>query len=182
MNRRLPPTLCILIIGITFLALSGSAWAAGGTCANFAAGVCPSGPYAVTTGVTNFYFVSTSGSDSNSGTTEASPLAHVPGMVSYRGSITPSAGMGFILRGCDDWGNSNFNIHWTWSGTSTNHIYIGVDPGWYNTTNCPSRWNRPVFDAQGTDIRTACGGAGIGTNYFVYLDTVTYVDWNWIEG
>lgn len=103
----------------------------------FAQGACPS-PY---TG-SNCYFFSTSGSDSNNGTSEATPQAHLPGMATYTGSITPAAGNIFILRGCDDWGNSNFPLNWQWSGTSGSHITIGVDQStpWVGTCSTPPAW------------------------------------------
>jgi hypothetical protein len=126
----------------------------------------------------NTYYVSKSaGSDSNSGTTKGSAWAHMPGMKSYTGSHTPVAGDSFILMGCDVWGNSDFPVNWQWSGSSGSQIYVGVDQTWYNTTNCPSNWNRPVWNAQGTTIG--------GGNYFLFPSNsatdINYVEFQSIE-
>lgn len=126
------------------------------------------------------YYVSTSGSDSNSGTSESSPWAHIPGMATWTGSHTPAAGDSFILRGCDVWTNSSFPITWKWSGASGNPITVGVDQTWYNTTTCPSSWNRPVFNAGGTAIQPPeCSGGN--SNKFLIFSSATYVTFNWIE-
>jgi hypothetical protein len=124
-------------------------------------------------GVTNCYYISTSGSDSNDGASEASghPWAHLPGMATWVGSHTPTAADGFILKGCDVWTNGNFPIMWSWSGTSGNPVAITVDETWYNTTNCPSAWNRPVWDAQKTVISS--------NNYFI-APSAGYPDTNYV--
>ncbi len=110
------------------------------------AGTCPP---SVPSGITSCFFISSgSGVDTNAGTSEASPWAHLPGMVTCTNvcaSTTPTAGEGFILKGGDTWANANFPVTWIWSGTSSNRIYIGVDPNWPS-----SSWARPVFDAGGT--------------------------------
>lgn len=123
------------------------------------------------------YYVAANGSDSNNGT-KTTPWAHLPGMATWTGKYAPVPGDTFILRGCDVWGISNFPVSWSWSGTAANHIVIDVDQAWYNTTNCPSGWNRPKFDAQSAVINPPeC------TNYnsFFLFWTVQYVDVNWIE-
>ena len=126
------------------------------------------------------YYVSTSGSDSNSGTSESSPWAHLPGMATWTGNYSPVAGDSFILRGCDVWTNSSFPITWKWSGASGNPITVGVDQTWYNTTNCPSSWNRPVFNAGGTAIQPPeCSGGN--SNKFLVFNSATYVTFNSIE-
>jgi hypothetical protein len=112
----------------------------------------------VALGVSICYYVSAStGSDSNTGGTELLPWAHLPGMLtctSNCAAFSPvnTIGYGIILEGCDDWGNSNFPVTWTWSGTPSHPIYVDRDPTWYNTTNCPSGWNRAKFDAGGAVI------------------------------
>jgi hypothetical protein len=124
------------------------------------------------------YYVAANGSDSNSGTSKTAPWAHLPGMRTWTGGHTPAAGDTFILRGCDDWGNSNFPINWNWSGTSSNPITIDRDTTWYNTSNCPSGWNRAKFDGGGAVMGgTECSG----TNKFVVFNSATHVTVNWIE-
>jgi hypothetical protein len=137
--------------------------------------------FASTTATT--HYIAANGLDTNNGTSESAPWAHLPGMATCTNncvSYAPLAGDTFILRGCDVWPNASFPIHWKWSGTSSSQITIGVDKSWYNATNCPTTWNRPIFDAGGTNIGGA-GCGGLGANWFVYLDHVTYVIWNWIE-
>ena len=106
---------------------------------------------AVPSWASTYYVSKSTGSDSNSGTSKGAAWAHLPGMASWTGSHTPVAGDTFILMGCDVWGSSDLPILWNWSGSSGNVITIGgEDHTWYNTTNCPSTWNRPIFDAQKT--------------------------------
>ena len=129
------------------------------------------------------HYVSTSGADTNAGTSEGSPWAHLPGMINCANncsSYTPSAGDSFVLRGCDDWGNSNFPIAWTWSGTSGNPITIGVDKTWFKTSTC-SFWNRPKFDAQGSPtVGRGAECSANGNNAFIQ-ETASYNSWAWIE-
>jgi hypothetical protein len=89
-------------------------------------------------------------------------------------SYTPVAGDTFILRGCDDWGNSNFPITWSWSGSSGKLITVGgTDQTWYNTSSC-SAWNRPIFDGGGSPLSGS-------SNTFISMGGNGYVEWTWIE-
>ena len=115
-------------------------------------GTCPSG---VPSGITSCYYIAANGSDSNAGTTEASPWLHSPGMsacASTCAGVTPGPGIGFIFRGGDTWhfGNSGASpyvgagspgLNIIWSGTSSNHIYWGVDHTWFSGGS----WVRPIF-------------------------------------
>ena len=150
MSRRFPPALCALIFGLLISSTAASAAT---------------------------YYIAANGSDSNNGTSENTPWAHLPGMATWTGSHTPTAGDTFIFRGCDVWGNSNFPINWTWSGTSSNHITIDHDPTWYNTSSC-SAWNRAIWDAQNAVIAPPeCSN----WNTYLIFGNVSYVDVNWIE-
>jgi hypothetical protein len=110
----------------------------------------------------NTYYISSStGSDSFSSAqaqSKTTPWAHLPGMASCTsncGSYTPTAGDTFILMGCDVWVNADLPVLWNWSGSSGSIITIGgEDKTWYNTANCPSAWNRPVFDGQKSALST----------------------------
>jgi hypothetical protein len=100
------------------------------------------------------YYISNSiGSDSNNGTSKATPWLHAPGMPGCSGtcaSTTPTAGDSFVFMGCDTW---TFSGSWSWSGsgTGTSPITIGgTDQTWYNTSVCPSAWNRPILTGGGT--------------------------------
>jgi hypothetical protein len=136
------------------------------------AGTCPTGnqtidplgnPIAITNvGVTGsiagsittcFYVSNSTGADTNNGTSEATPWAHMPGMPDCTGvcaSTTPSSGTGIILRGGDTWVSGDLPINWLWNGTSTHPIYVGVDQTWYNSATCGAVWCRPIFNASGT--------------------------------
>ena len=126
-----------------------AAFAAGGSCPTGADYMNSAGSLVTlaSLGITNcFYFSKSTGSDSNSGISESSPQAHLPGMPSYKGSITPAAGEGFILKGGDRWTVSDFELHFPGNGTSGAHIYIGSDPAWF----VGGSWTRPIFDCQST--------------------------------
>lgn len=105
----------------------------------------------LTFGANTYYISKSAGADTNSSTqakSKSSPWAHFPGMASCANncaSYTPVAGDTFILMGCDVWVSSDLPVSWNWSGTSGNPITITVDKSWYNTANCPSSWNRPIF-------------------------------------
>jgi hypothetical protein len=101
-------------------------------------------------GVTNCFYISAAGLDTNNGTSESTPWLHAPGMpncANVCASVTPAAGEGFIFRGGDTWhynkGTPLVGGQWTWtqSGTSSNYIYIGVDPNWFNGNS----WARPIL-------------------------------------
>jgi hypothetical protein len=137
------------------------------------------------------YYVSiSSGADTNSSTaaqSKSSPWAHLPGMAtctSNCASYTPQPGDSFILKGCDDWPNASFPLTWTWSGTSGSHITLTVDQTWYNTSTCPSAWNRPIFDAGQAVIdppECTTSNSNGHLNTFVNFVTSQYIDWNWLE-
>jgi hypothetical protein len=125
-----------------------------------------------------YYVSKTAGSDSNQGTAKATPWAHLPGMASCTSncsSYNPSPGDTFILKGCDVWTNSDLPVLWNWSGSSGGVITIGgEDQTWYNTTNCPSAWNRPVFDAQKQALNpdVLFRAASNGNTSYVTLDSI----------
>jgi hypothetical protein len=110
-------------------------------------------------GAQHTYYISKStGSDSNPTTqaqSKSTPWQHFPGMASCASnckSYTPVAGDTFILMGCDTWVSTDLPVLWNWSGSSGNPITITVDKTWYNTTACPSGWNRPIWNAGGAAI------------------------------
>jgi hypothetical protein len=108
----------------------------------------------ITGSITTCFYVSKStGADTNNGTSETTPWAHMPGMPDCTGvcaSTTPSSGTGIILRGGDTWVSGDLPINWLWNGTSTHPIYVGVDKTWYNSATCGAVWCRPIFNASGT--------------------------------
>jgi hypothetical protein len=158
-----------------------------------AGGTCPSGanyPNAAGTnvtlaslGVTTCFYASSSGSDTNSGTTEASPWLHFPGMsgCSNNCSITPTAGEGFIVEGGSvyHFGKSSASPYisggwnWSWTGTSSAMIYVGVDPAWYSG----SSWARPIFTGDNptsTSTVGSCAYQVAGGNNFISINPAYY--------
>lgn len=120
--------------------------------------------FALTANATTYY-IAANGSDSNNGTSTATPWAHLRGMATCTAtcaSTTPAAGDRFIFKGGDTWGNSNFQINWAWSGSTGNQIYVGVDKTWYTGT----AWTQPKFDLE---------DAVVATNNRVFLITANYV-------
>jgi hypothetical protein len=157
-RSRIPGIALLLIVAFVGLASAASAFAS------------------------NTYYVSKSaGSDANAGTSKSAPWAHIPGMASCTGSThcgtySPAPGDTFILMGCDVWTNSDLPVLWNWSGSSGSPITIGgEDKTWYNTTNCPSAWNRPVWDAQKSSLPTLNSpftASYTGNTSYVVLDSI----------
>jgi hypothetical protein len=151
-------------IFVAFFLYAGNVFAAGGTCpngANYLSSSMDALRLPLVTlnnlGVTNCYFIAASGSDSNTGTDEEHPWAHLPGMSTCTGNCaahTPAAGDGYIFRGGDTWQGSNLGIYWHWSGTTSNPVYIGVDPTW----SSGGSWSRPIWTCGGA----ACSGGSSG--------------------
>ncbi len=97
-------------------------------------------------GVTSCYFIAANGTDTNNGTSEASPWAHAPGMPNCANAcaaVTPSAGTGFIFRGGDTLAATYLNI--TSGGSNGSPVYYGIDKTWYSG----SSWNRPLLAING---------------------------------
>jgi hypothetical protein len=109
------------------------------------------------------HYVAANGSDSNNGTSKATPWLHAPGMPNCTGgcaSYAPSAGDRFILRGGDTWhfGNSSASPYtggkWAmdnWAGnnatclyesSTSGCIYWGVDKTWFSGAS----WTRPIMN------------------------------------
>jgi hypothetical protein len=127
----------------------------------------------VTAFISHTYYISSSnGSDTYDGlekvhtTGNTGPWQHAPGMNAATGTpvaYAPSSEPGdtFIFKGCDVWTNESFswiigvNSGWSSHGYYTNATtptaglnFLGdSDKTWYNATNCPVGWNRPVLDA-----------------------------------
>ena len=95
------------------------------------------------------HYIAGNGSDSNTGASKSSPWLHAPGMrgcSSNCASYSPNPGDQFIFRGGDTWHYSTGSPiglpwTWTWSGTSGNNVYLGVDETWYSG----SSFARPIL-------------------------------------
>jgi len=164
-----------LLLFLAFVFWGMPCFAAGGACPTAANYLNPANPGGnkitlAGIGVTNCFYIAANGSDSNNGTSEATPWLHAPGMSSCTGtckSTTPAAGEGFIFRGGDTWhsGNSGASPYtggtwnWNWSGTSGNHIYIGVDQTWFSG----SGWARPIINGDNPLNSVSGSGAGVSS-------------------
>jgi hypothetical protein len=150
--------------------------------------------FAAETTFATTYYVATSGSDSNNGTSKTTPWAHVPGMptaTGTAGSYNAVAGDTFILRGCDVWYNSNLPLVLNNGGSSGSPVTLGVDQTWYNTTACPTAWNRPIFDAHtsaSSSTPTEMNGKGgqasgcvQGNGNFFVVINASYITIQWLE-
>jgi len=176
--------------------LSTLAFASGGTCpsgSNYLDPSNPVGPQVALSsfGVTSCFFIAANGADTNTGMDESHPWLHAPGMpncASNCAAATPVPGEGFIFRGGDAWhfGNSSATPYtggtWTWStpGTSSNAIYIGVDPAWYSG----SAWARPILNSDNppnTSGVTSCAYTGSGGYQPVHLSYVRYLHFDNFE-
>ena len=101
-----------LLLAVIFLLVSThSAFAAGGACPTSASYLNATNPTSslvtlASQGITACFYIAANGSDSNNGTSEATPWLHAPGMTSCTGSCAsnaPSGGTGYIFRGGDTW-------------------------------------------------------------------------------
>jgi hypothetical protein len=166
------------------LLISGNASGQGGPCptgANYLNAATNSLVTLASLGVTNCYYISARGSDSNAGTSESSPWLHAPQMPNCSGNCATvqnaklPAGTGLIFRGGDAWhfgdstqttytgGTWGFNVGKTPSGTLSNPIYLGVDQSWYSG----SSWARPILTGDNpTSTSTTLGPCAyqIGSN------------------
>ena len=145
----------------------------------------------VSTAHATTYYISTSGSDTNNGTSTSTPWLHAPGMsgcASTCAAKVPAAGDRFILRGGDVWHyNAAFGtkgLPWTIKGTGTsgNQIYYGVDHTWFNPA-CGATWCRPVLNGDNPTSTTAVAscGAGNATNTDMVDNQLTWGTWDDME-
>jgi hypothetical protein len=134
-------------------------------------------------GANTYYVSKSSGADTNSSTqamSKSTPWAHLPGMATCGNncaSYTPVAGDKFILMGCDVWVSADLPVSWNWSGSSGNPITITVDKTWYNTTNCPSSWNRPILNNASHTIyspNTLFNVASTGATSWIVIDNIEF--------
>jgi len=131
------------------------------------------------------YYISSTGSDSNNGTSKTTPWLHAPGMNTATGNpaaytCNAAAGDSFIFQGGGTWhwGNSSATPYigtwnWTCSGTAVNPVYIGVDTTWYSG----SSFARPIFtgdNAISTSFPSSCT-YDESTKNTIKLDAVSYV-------
>lgn len=142
-----------IVFALVMLGTAGilSASSVGGTCPTGSNYLNPATNAQTTLsglGVTTCYFIAASGADTNNGTSESTPWAHVPGMAgctSACAAVTPAGGVGFIFRGGDTWGSTNYFVIKN-GGSSGSPVYYGVDQTWYTG----SVWNRPIFSIAGS--------------------------------
>ena len=187
------PCLLLVLTACGAIMTCANAFGAGGTCpsgANYLNPANPAGPQVTLSslGVTSCYYISASGSDSNNGTGESTPWLHAPGMptcTSTCKSTTPASGNGFIFRGGDAWhfGNSGASPYtggtwnWTWQGSSSNAIYVGVDMAWYSG----SSWARPILTDDNPTSTSTVGSCTHTIGGFVSINPAGYMHFDNFE-
>jgi hypothetical protein len=183
--RQSAPIITSLGIACLWLVLATPAFAAGGACPTAANYIDPTNPSSggglgsvtlASQGVTSCFYISSSGLDSNTGTTEAAPWLHAPGMSSCSSTcagVTPTAGEGFIFEGGSQWhygtgtpliGGSGITV--SQSGSSGSPLYYGVDPTWFSGGS----FARPIFNQDNplsTSTVSSCTFSDTGTAYNV---------------
>ncbi len=105
-----------------------------------------------------FYIDYTSGSDSNSGTSEASPWKRAPGMRGYAGSYSHTPGDHFVFKGGVTWPNATFPLAATGSGGTTNRDYYGANKTWH----AGASYSAPTFNAENAEITSSDEHSGGG--------------------
>jgi hypothetical protein len=149
---------------LLFVFVGSYAFAAGGACPAAAQYIDPTNPTGSNVtlsslGVTSCYYIAASGLDTNTGTDEAHPWLHAPGMPNCSNtcsSATLTTGEGFIFRGGDTWhfGNSSSAPYtggaWTWAraGGIGAPVYVGVDQTWFTG----GAWARPILTEDNTPV------------------------------
>lgn len=127
-----------------------------------------------------YYIDATGGADTNAGTSTGAAWAHAPGMLTCTNtcaSTTPAAGDSFIFKGGETWGNSNFKLTWSWSGTSGSRIYFGVDQTWYTGAS----WTRPIFTGGGSAMSSNNVFLRINGSY-VTVDNIEFTGFYSVTG
>ena len=101
-----------------------------------------------------YYVDFSSGSDTNSGVSKATPWQYAPGMddcSSNCAAFSLNPGDRVIFKGGVTWDNSGFPMVVSWSGSPGVPIYYGVDVTWF----AGNSWSRPVFDLSDAVLESA---------------------------
>ncbi len=69
--------------------------------------------------------------------------------------------------------NTDLGVYWSASGNKTHRIYIGVDTGWYNSTQCGSSWCRPVFNLSGSSNDAWLDS---GSDSYYWIDNIEFIN------
>jgi hypothetical protein len=137
-----------------------------------------------------YYVDYVGGSDSNNGTSKATPFKRAPGMKGCTGtcaSTTVQAGDSIILKGGVTWPAAALCWLIESSGSSGNRIYMGVDQTWFTGAS----WTRPILNGGGASLGpcVANGGSTTLTNVFVVLagayltlDNIEFTNAKWGYG
>lgn len=152
--------------------------------AHASGGACPASSPVV--GNNTCFFIAANGSDTNSGTDEAHPWQHAPGMPNCASACLTEQntlggspgnanisrpGIGFIFRGGDTWhfGNSGASpytggIYYIWWGSNSNCAYEGTQTGCFyigvdTSWYSGGSWARPIFTGDNptsTSLQSSC--------------------------
>lgn len=132
------------------------------------------------------HYVSAAGADTNNGTTKTTSWLHAPGMTGCSNncaSYTPAAGDQIILRGGDTWHfgtatspSTAGGWTFTWSGSSGNPIYIGVDLTYF----AGGSWVRPILNGD-NPLNTMPGVVNSQVASCAHPGSLDFeVDGNWV--
>lgn len=91
-----------------------------------------------------YYIDYVGGSDSNNGTSTATPWKRHPYMSGWSGSYSHQAGDRFIFKGGVTWPSACWTMNISTGGSAAASDYYGVSASWYAGTS----WTRPIFDGE----------------------------------
>jgi hypothetical protein len=123
-----------------------------------------------------FYISYTSGSESNTGTSESSPWKRAPGMHEFSATYAHKAGDHFVFEGGVTWPNSALPLAppegREGSGEPSRPDVYGVNESWY----AGASYKAPIFDAEGKEVTNGCSHERCGEyNTFVFLKDDDYI-------
>jgi len=120
-----------------------------------------------------YYIDYASGNDSNNGTSKSTPWQRAPGMpgcASSCNSTTPQPGDRFLFKGGVTWDHTALQWNITWSGTSGNPIYFGVDQTWY----AGASWTRPIISGDHANLASGSSLISISNQNYVTIDNFEF--------
>lgn len=117
------------------------------------------------------------GSDTNNGTTAATPWQHHPFMKGWTGSYHHSAGDQFWFQTNTTWPASCFPLYsqYGYGGNSSSNDYYGVNPNLTGTN-----WVYPIFDGAGATVNSMGGCFWKLYAQYVTVNGITFSNQNFV--
>lgn len=129
-----------------------------------------------------YYIDFTTGSDSNNGTSKATPWKHHPASGAFSGSYVPAIGDDFVFRGGETWPNSCFPMQAKIGGNAGNASVWGVDQTWFTG----AVWTQPKFDAGNVELANTGGTYNIFIQFagfsYITIDNIEFTGLHWSGG